>query len=321
MKFRKFTALSLVFLTVVLLSSCGQTQASSYPAIVKGVTVEGQPKAVVSLSPAITNTIYELNLMDRLVGMSDYCPTLPGTDGLPKLGTAQNPNIEGIIAAAPQVVLTSSAMSKKNITALSDKGIKTIVIPSVSTLSELSEYYQDIAVCLSGNTDGAARSANTYENLMQRIDQLKKIIGAAPGKTYLFAETLSGNVATGDTLESDILKTIGLNNVAESQTSWVMDKDAIGSSAPDFVFYNSTISREQLAASTIFGALAAVQQGHAIQIATKPFEYQSTSVFDTLYTIAKAVYPDQFSAYLAASSGSNSGASSASSAVSASSAS
>lgn len=293
MKLKRITALFLLFLLAAALPSCSQGGIFDYPVVVSGVTVEAKPASVVSLSPAITNVIYELNMTDCLVGVSDFGPELEATKNLPKLGSAQAPNLAKIIELAPQVVLVSSSMSKKNITALSDKGIKTVVISSVSTLKDLAAYYNSVASVLLGNNEGKKKADNAFTNLTQRIDTLKKKIGTA-SKSYLLITTLAGNVATGDTLENDVLKEISLTNVATGEASWVMDQAKIAASAPDYVFYTSNLTPEQLKASPLYGSLAAVKEGRLVKVETVSFEYQSTGVFSILYQLAKAVYPDVF---------------------------
>ncbi|MGE0712970.1 MAG: ABC transporter substrate-binding protein [Planctomycetota bacterium] len=66
---------------------------------------QGRVTRVVSLSPAITETIALLGAGDRLVGRSDYCPEVTAAPGLPRVGTSLRPNLEAIARLRPDLVL------------------------------------------------------------------------------------------------------------------------------------------------------------------------------------------------------------------------
>lgn len=57
---------------------------------------------VVSLSPAITETLVELGLRDRLVGRTPWCQGVPG---VPALGSMTEVDLERLTAAKPDLIL------------------------------------------------------------------------------------------------------------------------------------------------------------------------------------------------------------------------
>ncbi|NPV67997.1 MAG: hypothetical protein HPY64_12705 [Anaerolineae bacterium] len=64
------------------------------------------PRRVVSLAPALTESIRDLALVDRLVGVTDDCLHLdPALSRLSRLGSASTPHIERIRALQPDLVL------------------------------------------------------------------------------------------------------------------------------------------------------------------------------------------------------------------------
>jgi iron complex transport system substrate-binding protein len=66
------------------------------------------PQRVVSLVPSLTESLFDLGLGERLVGVTDYC-TRPaeGLAHLPRLGGPKNPQVEQIIALQPDLVLAN----------------------------------------------------------------------------------------------------------------------------------------------------------------------------------------------------------------------
>ncbi len=63
---------------------------------------------IVSLSPALTDTIIALGAADQLVGISRYC-TMPKGRILPRLGGVQDLPIEAIQSLRPSLVITSDS--------------------------------------------------------------------------------------------------------------------------------------------------------------------------------------------------------------------
>ncbi len=68
---------------------------------------EGPPR-VVSLSPAVTETLFAIGAGEAVVGVSDYCVTPPGATPRPRVGTSLGPSYEPIVALRPSLVVTSS---------------------------------------------------------------------------------------------------------------------------------------------------------------------------------------------------------------------
>ena len=87
------------------------------------------PQRVVSLVPSITESLFDLNIGSRVVGVTDYC-TRPAerTSKLPKLGGTKNPDIAAIVALQPDLVIMNREENRKaDADALETAGIATWV--------------------------------------------------------------------------------------------------------------------------------------------------------------------------------------------------
>ncbi len=62
-------------------------------------------KRIVSLAPAITETLVAMGAADRIVAIDDHCVFPPEVTGLPRMGTAFSPNYEDIVALEPDAIL------------------------------------------------------------------------------------------------------------------------------------------------------------------------------------------------------------------------
>jgi iron complex transport system substrate-binding protein len=69
---------------------------------------ESSGQRLVSLSPGLTETLYALDLGERLIGRSDYCDYPPAALALPTAGTAMAPNFELIATLGPTAIVTEA---------------------------------------------------------------------------------------------------------------------------------------------------------------------------------------------------------------------
>ncbi len=76
--------------------------------------VDYVPQRVVSLVPSITESLFDLNIGSRVVGVTDYC-TRPAefVRRLPKVGGTKNPGIQTILALHPDLVIMNQEENRK----------------------------------------------------------------------------------------------------------------------------------------------------------------------------------------------------------------
>jgi ABC-type Fe3+-hydroxamate transport system substrate-binding protein len=76
--------------------------------------VDTPPQRVVSLVPSMTESLFDLGLGDRVVGLTDYCVRpAEAFERLPHVGGTKNPNIEQIIALKPDLVMMNDEENRK----------------------------------------------------------------------------------------------------------------------------------------------------------------------------------------------------------------
>jgi iron complex transport system substrate-binding protein len=94
----------------------------------RGVSVSfaQSPQRIVSLLPSLTESVCAMDQCQRLVGVDRYSNYPASVRSLPVLGGGLDPNIEGIVALRPDVVLlaTSSRASQR----LESLGIKVVAL-------------------------------------------------------------------------------------------------------------------------------------------------------------------------------------------------
>jgi len=87
--------------------------------------VSEPPRRVISLVPSITESLFELNVGDRLIAITDYC-VHPANQvaRLPRIGGTKNPDVERIIAFRPDLVFANQEENRReDVEALQAAGI------------------------------------------------------------------------------------------------------------------------------------------------------------------------------------------------------
>lgn len=78
------------------------------------VPVSTPPRRVVSLVPSVTETLFDLALGDRLVGVTDYCVhPAAGVERLPKVGGTKNPDVYRILELKPDLVIVNQEENRR----------------------------------------------------------------------------------------------------------------------------------------------------------------------------------------------------------------
>ena len=97
---QKFLIITLMLINISL------THISCFPS----APVSSSHKTMISLHPAITETLYYLNAHDDLKGRSDYCQIPSKAMNLPSFGSSLTPNYEAIARQSPQFILTDRSV-------------------------------------------------------------------------------------------------------------------------------------------------------------------------------------------------------------------
>lgn len=111
------------------------------------------PKRIVSLSPDLTEVLYGVGALPRVVGVSDFDTYPPEVAKLPHLGPLQSPNLETLTALHPDLVVVNSAQAPFLEDTLKQLGLRILKV-SNSTLGEV--YSSMLAIGHATGNDGQA---------------------------------------------------------------------------------------------------------------------------------------------------------------------
>src|SRR6266699_2556018 len=87
------------------------------------VQIPAAVKRIVSLAPNLTEIIFALGEGDRLAGDTDFCDYPAEATKKPRVGGPVNPNLEQVVALAPDVVLATAINRRETVDALARIGV------------------------------------------------------------------------------------------------------------------------------------------------------------------------------------------------------
>lgn len=265
-------------------SDVGGEDNLEYPVNAAGTTLDSRPGIAVSLSPALTEKIKELGFDDRLEGVSDYCKD---ADGKILCGTAKAPDLEAIREILPHLLLTETELLSDDMDALSEMGVAVAVIPHAGSVDALMQNYKDMAMLFDGSKTGAAYGDAFNKKLSDKLAALSGNALTEP-KNAVYLRLLDFTVATGDTLESELMELAGFNNIAKQHTGWSYPADAAADGKADFesldfIFCDrNSVTIKMLEQSAYYKGLNAVRKDYYLYIDATAFEYQTLRMFDEL---------------------------------------
>lgn len=169
---KKVITLVLSLVLVFSLASCGGDGGSAsggaeYPMTVTDylgteMTIEKEPQRIVSLSPSCTETLYELGLGDKMVGVSTWCTYPEEAADVEKVGDTYSANIERIIELEADIVFVSGQTAADALSALNNAGIPVYSIGA----QNLDEIYTSI--------ENLGMITNTADKATEITTSLKK---------------------------------------------------------------------------------------------------------------------------------------------------
>ena len=253
---------------------------AAFPITIDGVTIENSPTNVISLSPAITEIIFEMGYENSLIGRSRYCDFPAEVEDIQSVGSGANPDIDAIAELAPDVVICGSALAQKDVAFLNGKGIDVVVIPIPKTISQFYKGYEIIGTLFEGSIKGSNKGQETYEEIKSKIDEeIEK--HSDDRKTFAYITTSSYTVATGDTFEGEFL-TIFADNIAANSSSYQYSLDEVNKANPDVIYIHKSLDADKVSKKKELANTTAVKNGDIIKIDNIYFERPSLRILELI---------------------------------------
>ena len=258
------------------------------------VTLGAKPMAIISLSPTATEMLFAIGAGDQVIAvdsLSNFPTSTPLDEGL----SAWSPNIESIIAYAPDLVVISADPGDL-VSGLNAAGIPVVTQFAASGISDVYAQIEQLGA-VTGNVGAAA------ELVLSMQTEIDDIVASVP--EYLDAPTYYHELddtlysVTSETFIGELYALLGLVNIADPaddgsaygypqlSAEYLVDAD------PDFIFLADTkccsASAESVSAREGWAGLTAVVNGRIVELDDDVASRWGPRIVDYLRVIAESM--------------------------------
>jgi ABC-type Fe3+-hydroxamate transport system substrate-binding protein len=185
--------------------------------------VGSKPRRVVSLVPSVTESLFDLQLQERIIAVTDYCEhPAEGVARLPRVGGTKNPNIEQIVALNPDLVIMNAEENRReDAQKLSEAGVRVYAATPHTVAEAINELWNLVAIF----------DVTTMVPRIQQIDRVFDMVSqaAASGRrvrTFVPIWKAPWMTFNAETYVHDLLFHLGAENVfAERERQFPLAAD------------------------------------------------------------------------------------------------
>ncbi|RED58500.1 iron complex transport system substrate-binding protein [Cohnella lupini] len=224
-----------------------ETKQTTYPLTVKDasgeeITFEKAPAQIVSTSPSETEILFALGLGDRIVGVSDFDNYPAEAASKQKVGGVSEPNIEAIIGANADFVVSGISIKDTALEKLRSLGLNVFRTEPKKVEDVLSN------ILLFGQINDKQAEAEALVAKMR--EDIRKVTEAAAtikteDKKKVYIEFSPGwTVGRGEFMD-ELISIAGGINIASDVEGWnAINEEKIIKDNPDVIFYTLNITDE-----------------------------------------------------------------------------
>lgn len=264
-----------------------------WPVTVEGTEISEPPTRIASLSPALTEMLFEFGLGSKVVGVSNYCNYPEAAIDLPKVGTAWEVDMTTIQNIKPEYLLVQSPLSADITTAIENTGTKVVVLLPGSGIDSVENLYQQLFYLGYGTREGQQKADIFLDEFESTLETVKNNI---PDKGYSAAYLISipESAATGDTFENNILTELNLKNVAADSTLWAFPDASLVTADPDILIVSTDTDIEAFKTNDAHKNMKAVKNNQIYPADQIVFERQTPRMAEEIEILAKAIYGNEY---------------------------
>jgi iron complex transport system substrate-binding protein len=261
------------------------------------VTLPASPERVISLSPAITETVFALGAGDRLVGGTDFDDYPAEAAALPDVSTFEGVLMEELVAQAPDLVLASVGIPPDaDIARMRELGFPVVVVYSTSVADVLTDI-KLVAQALGGDAPAAAGTLTA--EMQADLDRIAGLAAATGSRPRTFYETgdvpeLYG-VAPGSFAADMIERASGEAITTGDPSDWVMPLESLVEADPEVILLGDAaygVCPDIVAAREGWGGMTAVETGDIRAVNDIVVTRPGPRLAEGLASVARGIHPE-----------------------------
>ena len=272
------------------------TSSATFPVTItddasRSVTLQAEPKRIVSLAPANTEILFALGAGDRVVGVTSYDDYPSQVASITKVGDFAGPNVEAVAAAKPDLILATSGVQADVVKKLTDLGAVVVVLDPQT----LDGVYTDIERV--GKITGATtEAAGVVSSMHADVEMLAPPIAAAKQIPTVFIEMGQAPLYTTGTgtLMDDLIRVAGGKNVVTQSGYVPYSPEQLIKADPQVYFATKGSSNDPAAIEKRpgYSALSAVKNHRVVILDDSLVSRGGPRIVQGIEQIFHALHPD-----------------------------
>jgi iron complex transport system substrate-binding protein len=257
------------------------------------VAVGRDPQRIVSLAPSLTETLFELGLGGRVVGVTSYCDYPAEARAKEKVGDTLRPNLERLIALKPDLVLITTSSQLQSLTQQLDRLGIPIYVTDPRTVAGVIASIRKL-----GEVTGAqARAAEVAATMQRRVDEVRRQVAGRPEPRVLYVLQNSPLITAGrGTFISDLINLAGGKSISGEEAADYpqFSRETVIARAPEVIIIPASHGTELVNEDAVrreFAATPAVRENRLARVDPDLIDRPGPRLVAGLEAITRALHP------------------------------
>lgn len=259
------------------------------------LTLEVQPKRIVSMSPGATETLFAIGAGPRVIAVDQFSDfPAEGTRALTRVDYSR-PSPEQVIALRPDLVLMSGRQ-RDQVQRFRDLGVPVMYLGEPATLDGVFEHVLLVASA-TGDDD---RAATVVRALRERVEAVRtRIADVTTGPRVFYELSPSLFTAGPNSFIGSVITTLKGQNVATTTTPFPqLSNEALIAADPEVILLADAgaakVESSAVGARPGWAGISAVRNGRVYPLDDNIASRPGPRIVDALEAIARVLYPDRF---------------------------
>ena len=261
------------------------------------VTVEEEPRRIVTLAPSAAQTLWAFNASDKVVGVSVFADYLAGASDKEIVRDFDGVKTETIVGLEPDLVLAPDVVSNETVDQLRSSGL---TVYKANASANFEDVYAKTERF--GELSGECEAADaTVTDMRERVTAIENAVEdeERPGALYTFYGFTTGS----DTFIHSVITTAGLTNVAAEAgitgfTAEPLNPEVVANNSEniEWLIVNSNPGSHpsNLDSSDVYNGTYATQNGQTVTVNEDYLNQPGPYTVRALENLTQAVHPEAY---------------------------
>lgn len=266
------------------------------------ITIPDEINSIIVLAPSLTETVVALGQGNKIIGYDLNSVGLEGIpEDVPTFDTVA-PDVEQLVALAPDVLLVSSLSlydQEAPYQPLIDAGVCVICVPTSESIDGIKSDISFLADAL-GATEAGEKVLSEFDSALAELAEIAADIPQEERKSVYFEISPAPYLYScgSEVYLDEMLQWIGAENILSDQSGWLsVEAETIVAANPDVILTNVNYIDDpvqEILGRDGWAGVTAVANGDVYYIDNMASSLPNQNIVVAMRQMAEAIYPAYF---------------------------